>query len=224
MSAALACRRVVEGGPVLQVLHHDEDWQFLCGEDHSDGESCPPREIDIEKALALDPSLAPLFAVLGPHECAEREAPDDPWSRYDGYPDLIEEDVDEFGWHGVVVPDDDQGPGFAYTIGLKPEIILFGLPEAELREILARCAARVLEGEELPIDVPVPGLAKNYPLVFRRVAISAHLDYFGYAAGFHEAVDFPALQAYWPDKAGRYPWEPYFRKDWIELQPPLQSQ
>ena len=42
------------------------------------------------------------------------------------------EDVQQYGWHIVGVDDDQEGPGFAYSIGLyhtlnQPEIIVFGL-------------------------------------------------------------------------------------------------
>jgi len=42
-------------------------------------------------------------------------------------------DIETYGWHVIEVPEDDEGPGFAFTIGLfrrfeHPELIVFGLP------------------------------------------------------------------------------------------------
>ncbi|MCA9620758.1 MAG: DUF4262 domain-containing protein, partial [Myxococcales bacterium] len=34
------------------------------------------------------------------------------------YDDRLMENVDEVGWHYVVVSGDDEGPGFVFTIGL----------------------------------------------------------------------------------------------------------
>ncbi|MFE9453549.1 DUF4262 domain-containing protein [Streptomyces sp. NPDC006739] len=44
----------------------------------------------------------------------------------------IIENVQQHGWHVVMVPEDEIGPGFAYTIGLAhthgaPELAMFGL-------------------------------------------------------------------------------------------------
>jgi hypothetical protein len=45
----------------------------------------------------------------------------------------IRADIDAHGWHVIKVPPDDEGPGFAYSIGLHQsfghaEVIIFGLP------------------------------------------------------------------------------------------------
>lgn len=42
------------------------------------------------------------------------------------------DDIDEFGWHVLKVLEDDNGPGFCYSVGLfktfgHPEIIIVGL-------------------------------------------------------------------------------------------------
>ena len=45
----------------------------------------------------------------------------------------MRDDIATYGWHVIKVLEDDEGPGFAFTIGLHqrfahPELIVFGLP------------------------------------------------------------------------------------------------
>ncbi|MBK8093809.1 MAG: DUF4262 domain-containing protein [Verrucomicrobiaceae bacterium] len=64
------------------------------------------------------PTLIPSFSFREPED--------------DGDAKLLS-DVREHGWHVVGVPDDEEGPGFAFTVGvylrtLQPEILIMGLP------------------------------------------------------------------------------------------------
>ena len=50
-------------------------------------------------------------------------------------------DIETYGWHVIKVLEDDEGPGFAFTIGLfkrfgHPELIVFGLPLDTMHEML----------------------------------------------------------------------------------------
>src|SRR3954451_20971966 len=69
--------------------------------------------------------------------CPSAGWPGEPWQRA---PAVSEEDregkllsdVEEFGWHVVLIPEDDEGPAFAYNVGLfgtfeHPEIVVLGL-------------------------------------------------------------------------------------------------
>jgi hypothetical protein len=61
-------------------------------------------------------------------------------------------DVKDPGWHVIGVREDDEGPGFAYTIGLyhnyrHPEIIVFGLDVPILWRIVNIIGDKVKQGE-----------------------------------------------------------------------------
>ena len=52
-------------------------------------------------------------------------------------------DVKRHGWHIVGVPDDDAGPGFAFTVGLylrtlQPETLIMGVPFEPSGRVLER--------------------------------------------------------------------------------------
>src|SRR6478752_276039 len=53
----------------------------------------------------------------------------------------IIDNVRQHGWHVVMVPEDEIGPGFAYTIGLShthgvPELAMFGIDVHAMHSIL----------------------------------------------------------------------------------------
>jgi len=63
-------------------------------------------------------------------------------------------DIHEHGWHVVMIPDDDEGPGFAFTVGvylrtLQPEILLMGVPMEPAHRILNAIAEYLMEGETI---------------------------------------------------------------------------
>lgn len=213
----LACRRVLDGAPILHAARDGEGrWSFLCGEDHSDAARDPGASVAFDLLLQRDPSLRELADLL-PWDEAQRKSDTHPWTIHDGYEDVVLENIETFGWHVVLVPDDDQGPGFAYTIGQEPEVIVFGLEPKRMHAILEACG----EAKELKPDVPLPGFLEGSPVVFKRVAKEQYKNYLGYAMWYHEGTDFEALHCVWPDQAGKFPWQPGFRKDWLPLQPDL---
>ncbi len=77
-TVAFCCEHVFQRErPILCVSHdHGGDWQFLCGDDHSDGE---PRLICMGCALEIDGTLVAV-ADLPAGWAAEREVLGDEWS------------------------------------------------------------------------------------------------------------------------------------------------
>src|SRR5687768_9010194 len=60
-------------------------------------------------------------------------------------------DVEEHGWHMIGIEADEEGPAFAYTIGLyetfgQPEVILFGLDTGIMFRLLNQIGEQVREG------------------------------------------------------------------------------
>ncbi|MFE1045456.1 DUF4262 domain-containing protein [Streptomyces olivaceus] len=75
------------------------------------------------------------------------------------------ENVQRHGWHVVMVPEDEVGPGFAYTIGLShthgaPELAMFGLDVDLMHRMLNRlgeksaAGALLADGQKHPRGVP----------------------------------------------------------------------
>ena len=123
--------------------------------------------VSLRSITQIDPSVLEL-ADLPLGWVASRANPDEPWQRA---PAVTEEDrerkvvsdIEEFGWHVVMIPDDDEGPAFAYSIGLfksfgHPEVILFGLDLGVMHQIInligeeVRLGRRFSDGEAVSGD------------------------------------------------------------------------
>jgi hypothetical protein len=224
-TAVLLCRKVFDGGPILRVSRDGEgDWQFLCGGVHGDG-GCEPKLVCLAEVVRLDPGLSSL-GDLCPNWSASRASAADPWVREDEYERLIRDNVREFGWHVALIPGDEEGPGFAYTIGLhqafgKPEVIVFGIPQEVMHAIVNHAGEEFKAGRSIPLDRPLDGYLEGYPVVFKRVKKAHYKEYFGYGLWFYSGPKFTAIQCCWPDKKGRFPWDKGFEKKWLKAQPLL---
>lgn len=136
-------------------------------------------------------------------------------------------DVEEFGWHVCLIPEDDEGPGFAFTVGLlysygHPELLAIGLSPAASHGLLSGAVERIKAGQELS-EGPVSDLAYGLDLYFAPID-EAHLRaYLGYALWFYKSLGapLPALQLVWPDAAGRFPWQSRHDPKLAALQPVL---
>ena len=109
-------------------------------------------------------------------------------------------DVKDPGWHVIGVTEDDEGPGFAYTIGLHhsyrhPEIIVFGLDVPILWRIVNVIGEEVKKGEKFENNQEGEDILKGYLVFFRRVQKGHYREYLGYARWFYQGNAFPVLQA-----------------------------
>jgi len=137
-------------------------------------------------------------------------------------------DVERHGWHVIGVEGDEEGPGFAYSIGLyhsfrHPELILFGLPVRVMHHIINGIGEQVRAGKHFEHLDESGDVLDGYNVAFRTVERGPYRDYLGYARWFYRGDDFPALQCVWPDSRHRYPWHPEATPDLIRRQPVLSS-
>jgi hypothetical protein len=135
-------------------------------------------------------------------------------------------DVGRHGWHVIAVGEDEEGPGFAYTIGLHrsfghPEVIVFGLPVPVLHRVVNAVGEQVRSGERFGHLDESGDVLDGYNVAFRAVERRHYPDYLGYARWFYHGDDFPALQCVWPDSRHRYPWHPEFTAAFAQRQPLL---
>jgi hypothetical protein len=134
-------------------------------------------------------------------------------------------DVQAFGWHVVLIPEDDAGPGFAFTIGLfqsfrHAEIIIFGLPHDVMHEVLNLIGGAVKEGRQFKAGDQSADFLDRYECAFVDFPLSAYEDFLGYARWFYKGNEFPAIQCVWPDSSGRFPWQPGAAEG-VKLKQPL---
>jgi hypothetical protein len=135
----------------------------------------------------------------------------------------IADRVRRFGWTGLYVGGDtcgrpgctsppDDGPPFAYTIGLfgigHPELLVVGLDPAEANLVLDDLAGRVRDGETLVPGFPIA--VEGWPRAVVPEAVPNPGDIVLWANGFYRRPpehSVPVLQLTYSDDQGRFPWD-----------------
>ncbi|KOV63670.1 DUF4262 domain-containing protein [Streptomyces sp. MMG1121] len=138
----------------------------------------------------------------------------------------IIENVRRHGWHVVMVPEDEIGPGFAYTIGLShthgvPELALFGLDVHTMHRMLNALGDRAAAGAVPADGQEHEGIAEGRRVALRNVDLRWYRTFFGRAIRFYRRPPFPVLQVTWPDAQGRFHGEEGAGDEHRESQPQL---
>ncbi|MFJ4848661.1 MULTISPECIES: DUF4262 domain-containing protein [unclassified Streptomyces] len=132
--------------------------------------------------------------------------------------------IHQHGWQVMMVPADDRGPGWAYTIGLwhnhrMPGLAMFGLDIRLMQTVLNDLGQRAVEGHSLGADQKRDDAA-SVPVVLKTVDYRWYKAFFGAAIGYYTKPPFPFLQVVWPNRDGTYPWQSG-GEDLLDLQPRL---
>jgi hypothetical protein len=118
--------------------------------------------------------------------------------------------IARYGWSITMVPEDEEGPGFAYTIGLwqgfgHPELLMQGLPLEVMFGVLNIAGTRIKSGERLSVGLIDNELLEGAPCGYRAVPAEKHGEYMGAAIRHYGGDTFEALQVLWPDGELRLP-------------------
>ena len=136
----------------------------------------------------------------------------------------VRADIAAHGWHVVKVMGDADAPGWAYTIGLveqgHPEISIFGMELAPMHQTLNHLGALVGAGRRFEAGEH-DGVFEGLPCAVRPVARRWYDVFFGNAAWHYRSAAFELVQCFWPDAAGRFPWDERFAAAWRARQPLL---
>lgn len=127
----------------------------------------------------------------------------------------IAEVVREHGWFAASVSDHD--PPFLYSIGLMqteghPELIVFGLDPSDAHALLSGMVRDIRTGRSYAQPgVYSVALSSDHRVGIRRVLPTQQPLYLGYAMGYCRYIghlgDLEAVQVFWPDSGGRFPFE-----------------
>jgi hypothetical protein len=126
--------------------------------------------------------------------------------------------IRQHGWHAIHVghgPSEFE-PAFTYTIGFcdtfgHPECV-FVWPDGQLAHgVLAAVAQRLRNGERFEPGQSYEDLIEGYRVAVRPVHQTQLVTRLGYAMGYYRRVGKPemlrAVQLFWPDSKGRFPFE-----------------
>jgi len=134
--------------------------------------------------------------------------------------------IREHGWFCTHVGADDEGPGFSYTTGFQhslgaPEIIVFAMKPEIAHAVLWDIFQDLQGGASFPTGQRLNSVFANLEAVFLPVDGDAYEDHLGWSRWFYRGDDWPCLQLIWPDRDGRFPWEPDFDPAFVDNQPNL---
>jgi hypothetical protein len=137
------------------------------------------------------------------------------------------ENIRRYDYHIVVVGAADTPSPFAHTVGLfhrfhHPEIVVVGLGEDRLVDILTHVAEEVRGGERFEAKKTYDDVLEAHDCTFRRVAARHFATHLARALWYYDGFPFPALQLVWPDADGRYPWQSRVVRGLKQLQPVLE--
>jgi hypothetical protein len=132
-------------------------------------------------------------------------------------------DVARDGWAVIGIQEDEEGPGYAFSVGLlhtlgQPELLLMGLPVRTAQQLINNIGEAIRAGRRFEAGGRYDGLAVGFPLAFVAVAERYYREYLGYARWFYRGSGFPVLQAVWPDKQGVFPWESGYDARFFQVQ------
>ena len=128
----------------------------------------------------------------------------------------IAEVVRQHGWYAASIS--DHQPPFLYTIGLMqtlqhPEFIMFGLAANNLHALFSQLVRDIRAGRTFsnPGKYSISVGANEHRVGFRRVDPTQHGLYLGFAMGYCRYIgrigELEAMQAFWPDVTGKFPFE-----------------
>ncbi|BAL88238.1 hypothetical protein AMIS_30180 [Actinoplanes missouriensis 431] len=128
-------------------------------------------------------------------------------------------------WSVLGVAEDDEFPGWAYTVGLThshglAELAMFGLAVDDLQHWVSTLAAAMTSGRVAPAASPIDPAVLGLPVHLRPMDPSWHEPLFGMAHHFYQGSHFRVRQIVWADRSGRYPWDDGVTEQSREGQPP----
>jgi hypothetical protein len=142
----------------------------------------------------------------------------------------IAEVVRQHGWYAASVS--DHKPPFLYTIGLMqtlnhPEFIMFGLEANNAHALFSQLVRDIRAGRSYaePGVYTVSIGGDEHRVGCRRVHPTQHPLYLGFAMAYCSSIgrigELEAMQTFWPDAAGKFPFEVGCDLEVDQLQPRL---
>ncbi|GAB7052225.1 DUF4262 domain-containing protein [Catenuloplanes indicus] len=144
----------------------------------------------------------------------------------EGSPDAPErttaDRIRRFGWTVT----GDPASNLAYSTGLwhtfrAPEICVLGVPARLGRRIVTAVGNLIGDGDTLLDGERRDDVLTGYDVVVRAVRDGWHPRFFGAGLDFYRRTRMPMMQIVWPDRAGRFPWEPGTDAGYRAAQPSL---
>ena len=138
-------------------------------------------------------------------------------------------EIEETGISVVHMAEDAAGPCYSHSVGMwhsfeQPEVLLIGLEPKMAQALIDLVADEAAEGREFAAGTQCDDLLQGYPARICAVPRQCLPRYFERAMWAYQDGDFPAVQLVYPDKQGRWPWDPNVRDGFRDNQPVLERE
>lgn len=138
----------------------------------------------------------------------------------------VERDMRDYGISVIGVARSSDSPTFTYSVGFfqidSPEVIIFGLDPRIATTLLNDLYSKVVEGKIKPRDWLVDTTLANLPVTFRRADPDVIDEWMTAAFAWSRKKtrrDPECLVMVWPDREGKFPWDPGFDTKFEGVQP-----
>ena len=136
------------------------------------------------------------------------------------------QNIEEYGWHVVKIMEDDEGPGFCFSIGLfktfnHPEILIVGLKLDLAHILINNIGESIRNGKRYDTTAPHDDILDGFNCYMVDVEVRHYREYLGYATWYYEGSNFPTLQCVYPTVKGIFPWQDEWPNELKDLQPVL---
>jgi hypothetical protein len=140
----------------------------------------------------------------------------------------LNDNITQYGLQVQHILEDDEGPGFSYSVGLfknysHPEIIIVGLKQQLAHTLINDMAHNVREGKVFTALTFDPDILEDFECYIIQVDKSNYDNYVGQAQNYYGGDNFPLIQCIYPTANGIYPWEAEWPEEIKDLQPILGS-
>lgn len=136
-------------------------------------------------------------------------------------------DVREVGWHIVTIEEDEEGPGYSFTVGLfysyaHPEIVITGLSPETQQGMLNVIGEAIKSGTRYGVGQTYDDIVEPpYECEFISVPKGQFPDYLGFDCWFYRGTEFPVIQCLWPSRTNQLPTRANYTETMQQRQPVL---
>jgi Domain of unknown function (DUF4262) len=122
------------------------------------------------------------------------------------------DNIEKHGCHILHILEDNEHPGFAYSIGIEkrsrqPELMITGFKREIAQWIINEYNRRVMAGEGFKADRPYSGFLEGFDVIFKKVEKAHYQEYFGWGLWLYGGDTFRVFQVIYPTTSGIWPWD-----------------
>jgi hypothetical protein len=139
--------------------------------------------------------------------------------------DELRADVEQHQWVVLEITP-DKGPEYGYSVGLTrsfnhPELAVVGLDDDTMQDLVNEIGEAIANGAVFADGSTSGEFLEGYDVTFRALPATLRASHFAWADRLYGDADFSVLQVVYPDRKGRWPWDPASAADFRKGQPIL---